>query len=700
MATVVPSADKTTDLLQKLSIDSQTKTLEVPEPTKKKHGPVSSGDVANVPIASCERSTPPLLPDYMDPNMCYLPNGYASYYYGGYDGPINEWENYPRFVNPDGVEMPPPGIYGDNGSLMYHHGCGYPPYGAYPAAGSPGPTMGHDGQLYGPQHYHYATPYYQQPTTPNGTYTPVATPKGDFSTSVASEQVPVERGKGNSNGNGIVNGGVNGSNGLVPLKPSSQNGSIISNGSYGGRGAMPSGPVGVQDPRFGFDGVQSPIPWLDGPIFSDGQPRLVSSSPFSSNISNITSARNQNVRTVPHLMGLHPSQAASGGGTAPGFMSQAYPNSRMYGQYGNTVRTITGYGSNGFDSRTGGRGWSAADNKYKPRGRGYGSFGYGNENMEELIELNRGPRAGRFKNQRGFAPNITLAVKGQNLTSNGSKEESTVVPDRDQYNRSEFPVKYLDARFFIIKSYSEDDIHKSIKYNVWSSTPNGNKKLDAGYNEAQGKPGGCLVFLFFSVNTSGQFVGLAEMVGPVDFNKNVDYWQQDKWNGCFPVKWHIVKDVPNSLLKLIILENNDNKPVTNSRDTQEVKFEQGLEMLKIFKDHTSKTCILDDFGFYEARQKTMQEKKAKQQQYHKLVWDGKSTGVTGDNKDKDGSNNKTRLQKPSELASDLNKEGGQGVEDRKRYDNGLITVAGDTPNGAAKPASEKRVVANGVANGC
>ena len=60
------------------------------------------------------------------------------------------------------------------------------------------------------------------------------------------------------------------------------------------------------------------------------------------------------------------------------------------------------------------------------------------------------------------------------------------------------------------------------------------------------------------------------MVGPVDFQKNLEYWQQDKWNGCFPVKWHIVKDVPNSLLKHIILENNENKPVTNSRDTQEV----------------------------------------------------------------------------------------------------------------------------------
>jgi YTH domain-containing family protein len=73
------------------------------------------------------------------------------------------------------------------------------------------------------------------------------------------------------------------------------------------------------------------------------------------------------------------------------------------------------------------------------------------------------------------------------------------------------------------------------------------------------------------VNTSGQFVGVAEMVGPVDFNKTLEYWQQDKWSGCFPLKWHIVKDVPNNILKHIIIENNENKPVTNSRDTQEVR---------------------------------------------------------------------------------------------------------------------------------
>lgn len=35
-------------------------------------------------------------------------------------------------------------------------------------------------------------------------------------------------------------------------------------------------------------------------------------------------------------------------------------------------------------------------------------------------------------------------------------------------------------------------------------------------------------------------------------------------------------------------------------------------MLKIFKEHTSNTCILDDFEFYEDCQNTMLDKRANQ----------------------------------------------------------------------------------------
>ncbi|KAF2549431.1 hypothetical protein F2Q70_00024050 [Brassica cretica] len=171
----------------------------------------------------------------------------------------------------------------------------------------------------------------------------------------------------------------------------------------------------------------------------------------------------------------------------------------------------------------------------------------------------------------------------------------------------------------LMMSYSEDDVHNSIKHGVWSSTPTGNKKLNAAYYESQESC--CPVYLLFSVNASGQFVGVAEMTGPVDFNKTVEYWQQDKWIGCFPVKWRIIKDVPNSFLRHVTIANNENKPVTNSRDTQEVSVEDGTKIIKIFKEYMSKTCILDDFKFYETRQNMIRDKKIKQK---KQVLDGAS----------------------------------------------------------------------------
>lgn len=79
---------------------------------------------------------------------------------------------------------------------------------------------------------------------------------------------------------------------------------------------------------------------------------------------------------------------------------------------------------------------------------------------------------------------------------------STALVQNESYNRSDFLTEYKDAKFFIIKSYSEDNVHKSIKYGVWASTPNGNKKLDAAYHEATEKQDTCPVFLLFSVNIS------------------------------------------------------------------------------------------------------------------------------------------------------------------------------------------------------
>lgn len=116
--------------------------------------------------------------------------------------------------------------------------------------------------------------------------------------------------------------------------------------------------------------------------------------------------------------------------------------------------------------------------------------------------------------------------------------------------------------------------------------------------------------MFFSVNASGQFLGVAEMNQNVDVNKKFNAWaQENKWYGQFSVKWTFLKDIPNKEFRHITLENNEGKPVTNSRDCQEVPLLQGKTMLEIFKNHKSTTTIMDDFGYYDKRQQDMEAKR-------------------------------------------------------------------------------------------
>ncbi|XP_019169170.1 PREDICTED: uncharacterized protein LOC109165029 isoform X1 [Ipomoea nil] len=219
--------------------------------------------------------------------------------------------------------------------------------------------------------------------------------------------------------------------------------------------------------------------------------------------------------------------------------------------------------------------------------------------IDASTELTRGPRANGKSNPS---------------KPSGENELSAMTIQRKNYNKEDFKTQYDHAKFHVIKSFSEDDIHKCVKYDVWSSTPNGNKKLDTAFCDAERKASEtgtkCPVFLFFSVNGSGQFVGVAEMTGRVDFNKKLDFWQLDKWSGFFPVKWHIVKDVPNNRLRHIILENNDNRAVTYSRDTQEIGLKEGLEMLNIFKSYSEKSALVDDFDFYEDRERSLKAKRS------------------------------------------------------------------------------------------
>uniref|UniRef100_A0A673Y3N9 YTH domain-containing family protein n=1 Tax=Salmo trutta TaxID=8032 RepID=A0A673Y3N9_SALTR len=204
---------------------------------------------------------------------------------------------------------------------------------------------------------------------------------------------------------------------------------------------------------------------------------------------------------------------------------------------------------------------------------------------------------------QGGTEGFGMGVGGVPLNASPSSGEVHPVLEKlralNNYNPKDFDWNLKNGRVFIIKSYSEDDIHRSIKYSIWCSTEHGNKRLDGAYRSLGAKGP---LYLLFSVNGSGHFCGVAEMRSPVDYNAYAGVWSQDKWKGKFEVKWAFVKDVPNSQLRHIRLENNDNKPVTNSRDTQEVPLEKAKQVLKIIATFKHTTSIFDDFAHYEKRQ--------------------------------------------------------------------------------------------------
>ncbi|PWN24615.1 YTH-domain-containing protein, partial [Jaminaea rosea] len=153
-------------------------------------------------------------------------------------------------------------------------------------------------------------------------------------------------------------------------------------------------------------------------------------------------------------------------------------------------------------------------------------------------------------------------------------------------------------RFLVIKSFTEEDVHRSIRHGIWASTDKGNQRLNRVYSDCQrdadqrGEP--ATVYLFFSINGSGHFCGLARMTSAVDFDAHSDVWAQEgKWKGTFKVEHIFVKDVPNRELRHIKLPNSpERKNVTQSRDTQELDREGGVELLRIVHGFPARTSLL------------------------------------------------------------------------------------------------------------
>ena len=241
-----------------------------------------------------------------------------------------------------------------------------------------------------------------------------------------------------------------------------------------------------------------------------------------------------------------------------------------------------------------------------------GSYNYNKNyyNNQNIYYNNRYPS--QFQTQQNYNPFLQQQMLYRTEMYICSRYRNLI--DINIKNSSLYEKIDSNSKFFIIKSFSEEDIHKSIKYGVWSSSKNGNLTLSNAFQLTKEKNGN--VYLIFSCNGSGRYVGIAKMKTPCDENRTFEFWTQDgKWPGLFDVEWLFIKDVPFKEFKEIIItmKDGETKPISNARDTQEVPFEQAKIMFDKISKYQNSNTILEYFEFYDLRQenyeKNMQMKK-------------------------------------------------------------------------------------------
>lgn len=157
------------------------------------------------------------------------------------------------------------------------------------------------------------------------------------------------------------------------------------------------------------------------------------------------------------------------------------------------------------------------------------------------------------------------------------------------------------GKFFVLLAKCEDDIHKSLKYGIWTTDVTGNQTLNQVFRTCKGvEP----VYLFFSVAGSGMFVGVAEMISAVNFSISFNGWYPDYSNlGIFGVRWIFVKDIP--FKKAFHVKITRGVSVTQANDCQELPKFAGFKLFRIFADLKNFRSVLEDFKYYDVKEEVV-----------------------------------------------------------------------------------------------
>ncbi|KAM7198874.1 YT521-B-like domain containing protein [Naviculisporaceae sp. PSN 640] len=149
-----------------------------------------------------------------------------------------------------------------------------------------------------------------------------------------------------------------------------------------------------------------------------------------------------------------------------------------------------------------------------------------------------------------------------------------------------------ETRFFIIKSFNEDNVRKCMVDGVWATQSRNGHTLTRAFASCKN------VILFFSINKSRAFQGYARMSTPPSPDTPRPGWMNNvHWDSSppFRVEWMSKVPVPFSLIGGLKNSYNENHPVLVGKDGQEVEERCGRELLRAMQDMAAKASAERNF---------------------------------------------------------------------------------------------------------
>ncbi|KAK4666015.1 hypothetical protein QC763_407560 [Podospora pseudopauciseta] len=133
-----------------------------------------------------------------------------------------------------------------------------------------------------------------------------------------------------------------------------------------------------------------------------------------------------------------------------------------------------------------------------------------------------------------------------------------------------------DTRFFIVKSFNEQNVEQCMEDNIWTTQAKNSSTFTEAFNQCRN------VILFFSINQSGHFQGYARMTTAPSSKIPRPCWMKSlpwgtsepfrlEWLSTTPLEFRRVRRVTNPL--------NEGLPVFVGKDGQEIETSVGHELL-------------------------------------------------------------------------------------------------------------------------